>query len=144
MGSCELTLASDLDLVVVSGGMESAERDGRAVRALVTAVTAPTAQGTFRALDMRLRPSGRAGPLVTTLPGFVRHHGTAEAWELVALARARVLPLGRPAHEAAVTEAIRGALLAPRDDARLADEARAMLARVHADRPPERGGTTSS
>ena len=139
MGSRELTLASDLDLVVVSGGMETAERDARAVRSLVAAVTAPTAQGTFRALDMRLRPSGRAGPLVTTLAGFAKHHEAAEAWELIALGRARVLPLGRPDHEGRVAEAIRAALLAPRDGARLAEDARAMLARVHAERPPSGG-----
>ena len=141
-GAREMTLASDLDLMIVSaeghgdaGSPGTAERDARIVRGFVTAITSPTGEGRFRAVDMRLRPSGRAGPLVTTLPAFVSHHERAEAWELIALGRARPL-LGPSAARRAVGDAIRAARLAPRDDAILLENALAVRERVRRDRPP--------
>ncbi len=42
--------------------------------------------------DMRLRPSGNAGPLATSLSGFRDYHrDNAWTWEHLALSRARVI-----------------------------------------------------
>ena len=136
LGAREMTLSSDLDLVVLSESHETAATDARFVRTLVAAVGSPTGEGRFREVDMRLRPSGRAGPLVTPLPGFVRHHETAEAWEMIALGRCRPVA-GSPAMMQAAGRAIREARLHPRDRAQLLEEADAVLARVRAERPAE-------
>ena len=135
MGAREMSHASDLDLMVVARSGQEAQRDARLVRTFIAAITAPTAEGRFRAVDMRLRPSGNAGPLVTTLPGFRLHHRTPEAWELIALGRARPL-LGPEPFRRKVAEAIGDALAGLEDRQIFMDGARAVLERVRRDRPP--------
>ena len=69
---------------------------------------------------MRLRPSGRSGPLATQLDGFVSYQETeAWTWEHMALTRARVVS-ATPAFAARVEAAIRGVLCRPRDAATVA------------------------
>ena len=135
LGAREMTLGSDLDLIVLSDSHESAARDARFARTLVAAIGSPTGEGRFREVDMRLRPSGSAGPLVTPLPGFVRHHESAEAWEMIALGRARAVA-GTERMRVAADAAIRAARLLPRDRATLLAQADAVLERVRRDRPP--------
>ena len=135
MGSREMSHASDLDLMIVAGTDATAQRDGRLVRTFLAAIGSPTAEGRFRSVDMRLRPSGNSGPLVTTLAGFERHHETAEAWELVALGRARVVA-GRAAFAGEVADALGRALARPRDTASMIEGAAGVLERVRRDRPP--------
>ena len=135
MGAREMSHASDLDLMVVARSGEDAQRDARLVRTFIAAITSPTAEGRFRAVDMRLRPSGNAGPLVTTLRGFELHHEKAEAWELIALGRARPL-LGPEPFRARVGEAITSALTSVDDRRAFASGARSVLERVRRDRPP--------
>ncbi len=103
MGAGEMTAASDLDLLFVAPGDMAAMTEGhRPVsrerwsaalgQTLVTALTSPTAVGRLYDVDMRLRPSGKSGPLVTTLPAFAAYHaGTAQTWEALARTRARVI-----------------------------------------------------
>ena len=74
LGSREMTLASDLDLILIYDSPPDAEAsDGpqplpvsgyyaRLSQRLISAITAPTAEGSLYAVDMRLRPSGEAGP----------------------------------------------------------------------------------
>src|SRR5690606_12150588 len=64
----------------------------RLTQRLVAALTAPTAEGVLYETDMRLRPSGNAGPLATALDGFRAYHRDhAWTWEHLALSRARVI-----------------------------------------------------
>ena len=42
----------------------------RLTQRLINALTAPTNQGVLYPVDMRLRPSGRSGPLATQIDGF--------------------------------------------------------------------------
>jgi [glutamine synthetase] adenylyltransferase / [glutamine synthetase]-adenylyl-L-tyrosine phosphorylase len=64
---------------------------------------------------MRLRPSGRAGPLATQLDGFASYQETeAWTWEHLALTRARVVSAS-PAFAARIEEVIRAVLKRPRD-----------------------------
>lgn len=103
LGAGRLNAGSDLDVIVIYDAGEAEMSEGpkplavrpyfaRFTQALVTAVTAPMAEGRLYELDMRLRPSGRQGPVATGLPSF-RNYQLSEAWtwEHLALTRARVL-----------------------------------------------------
>jgi glutamate-ammonia-ligase adenylyltransferase len=59
---------------------------------MVTALTAPMADGRLYEVDMRLRPSGRQGPVATSIQSF-RNYQMNEAWtwEHLALTRARAV-----------------------------------------------------
>jgi glutamate-ammonia-ligase adenylyltransferase len=103
LGAGQMTAASDLDLIVIydAGGVEVTEGRrpldprnwfAKATKALVTALSAPTAAGKLYEVDMRLRPSGRQGPVATALSSFDRYQREeAWTWEHMALTRARVL-----------------------------------------------------
>ena len=56
------------------------------------ALSAPTSHGKLFDVDLRLRPSGRSGPLATHIRSFERYHAeSAWVWEQMALTRARVV-----------------------------------------------------
>ena len=102
MASGEMTFTSDLDFFLLYDAPNT-ESDGerslstshyfaRLTQRLVAAVTAPTTEGVLYEVDMRLRPSGNAGPLATSLAGFKAYHkDNAWTWEHLALSRARVV-----------------------------------------------------
>jgi glutamate-ammonia-ligase adenylyltransferase len=104
LGSREMTVSSDLDLVflydlpeegVVSDGAKPLEPQryyARLAQRLINALSAQTAEGTLYEIDMRLRPSGNAGPIATTLSSFRRYYREdAWTWEHLAITRARVV-----------------------------------------------------
>jgi glutamate-ammonia-ligase adenylyltransferase len=69
---------------------------------------------------MRLRPSGRSGPLATQIDGFASYQeNEAWTWEHMALTRARVVAAS-PAFRARVEKVVRGILCRPRHAATLA------------------------
>ena len=142
LGGREMTAASDLDLILIydfdaqaalSSGVKPlapSQYYTRFTQRLISAFTAPTAEGILYPVDMRLRPSGQKGPVATQLSSFV-HYQASEAWtwEHMALTRARVVS-GPPALRAAVETAIRDVLLKPRDRAKTAADVRDMRARI--------------
>jgi len=87
---------------------------------------------------MRLRPSGRQGPVATSLAAFESYQRTeAWTWEHLALTRARTVA-GAPATGAAA-EAVRAEILAaPRDTEATLLDVRDMRARL-SDAAPPRG-----
>ena len=104
LGSREMTINSDLDLLFLYDHVPDAPAsDGRRplapgqyysrmCRRLITAITAPTAEGKLYDVDMRLRPSGRAGPIACSLEAFGRYQeSSAWTWEHQALTRARLV-----------------------------------------------------
>ena len=103
LGAGRLNAGSDLDLIVIYDPAQQDASDGprplaprayaaRLTQALVTALSAPTAEGRLYEVDMRLRPSGRQGPVATSLPAFEAYQQTeAWTWEHLALTRARVI-----------------------------------------------------
>jgi glutamate-ammonia-ligase adenylyltransferase len=142
LGGREMTAASDLDLIVIYDFQaEAVQSDGarplapsqyysRFTQRLISALSAPTAEGALYEVDMRLRPSGQKGPVAVQLSSFV-HYQAAEAWtwEHMALTRARVVA-GPPALAARVEAAIRRALTKPRDRVRTAADVREMRALI--------------
>jgi glutamate-ammonia-ligase adenylyltransferase len=127
LGGREMTAASDLDLIIVYDfDPERPESDGarslygaqyfaRLTQRLINTLTAQTNYGVLYHVDMRLRPSGRSGPVATALPSF-EHYQQHEAWtwEQLALTRARVVSAS-PRFAARVEAAIRKALCRRRD-----------------------------
>jgi len=97
LGAGEMSYNSDLDLIFVyddraevAGG--SREIASRITQKLIAILESRTREGYAYKLDLRLRPSGNAGPLVTSLVGFREYHRQSSAvWERQALVRARVI-----------------------------------------------------
>jgi glutamate-ammonia-ligase adenylyltransferase len=64
----------------------------RLTQAMVTSLSAQMAEGRLYEVDVRLRPSGRQGPVATSIESFRSYQDTeAWTWEHLALTRARVL-----------------------------------------------------
>ena len=92
LGGRELTAGSDLDIIVIydADPMEAQTWYTRFTQRLITALTAPTAEGELYEVDMRLRPSGGAGPVAVSLPAFETYQNKdAWTWEHMALTRLR-------------------------------------------------------
>ncbi|AJY47214.1 bifunctional [glutamine synthetase] adenylyltransferase/[glutamine synthetase]-adenylyl-L-tyrosine phosphorylase [Martelella endophytica] len=149
LGSAELTAGSDVDVIVLYDcddplGMSSGPKQldvpryfARLTQRLVAALSAPTAEGVLYEVDMRLRPSGNAGPLATRIAAFEKYQmNEAWTWEHMALSRAH--PLCGDASLMRETGAIIDAVLAkPRDREKLAHDIADMRARIERDKPPK-------
>jgi glutamate-ammonia-ligase adenylyltransferase len=146
MASREMTFTSDLDFFLLYDAPD-VESDGerplstshyfaRLTQRLVAALSAPTAEGVLYEADMRLRPSGNAGPLATSLSGFRAYHrDNAWTWEHLALSRARVIAstgdLG-----ALVDAEIAEVMHRPRDVQKTIDDVVSMRALMARERKP--------
>ncbi|MEC9368123.1 MAG: bifunctional [glutamine synthetase] adenylyltransferase/[glutamine synthetase]-adenylyl-L-tyrosine phosphorylase, partial [Pseudomonadota bacterium] len=142
LGGLEMTAGSDLDLIVVydfdtastmslgTKPLAGSQYYSRFTQRLISAIAAPTAEGALYEVDMRLRPSGHAGPVATHIDGFIDYQqNKAWTWEHLALTRARVIAgPGRLAK--AVEKAISQVLCRPRDRASVAKEVRDMRERI--------------
>ncbi|MGB1236098.1 MAG: glutamine-synthetase adenylyltransferase [Planktomarina sp.] len=103
MGARSLSADSDLDLMVIFDADPDVMSDGkrplparmyfaRLTQSLITALSAPMPEGTLYEVDMRLRPSGKAGPVATRIEAFEAYQkDQAWTWEHLALTRARVV-----------------------------------------------------
>jgi glutamate-ammonia-ligase adenylyltransferase len=104
LGSREMTASSDLDLILIYDfDHETPDSDGarslhgsqyfaRLTQRLISAFTTRTNYGVLYEVDMRLRPSGRAGPLASRIDSFAEYQEhEAWTWEHMALTRARVI-----------------------------------------------------
>jgi len=146
LGAGRLNAASDLDLIVIydAAGDEASQGPrplaarayfARLTQALVTALSAPMAQGRLYEVDMRLRPSGRQGPVATSLDAFKAYQqNEAWTWEHLALTRAR--QVAGSAALGDMVEAFRTALLAQKaGGAGVAQDVADMRARLRAAKP---------
>jgi glutamate-ammonia-ligase adenylyltransferase len=117
LGGEELNYSSDIDLIFLSQNVDEATKSAntpskssspRAQAApaksstanelvtlgqrLIKALQDATGEGFLYRVDMRLRPWGRAGELVTHVPAYIGYLQTqAELWEKQALLKARVI-----------------------------------------------------
>jgi [glutamine synthetase] adenylyltransferase / [glutamine synthetase]-adenylyl-L-tyrosine phosphorylase len=146
LGGREMTAGSDLDLILVydfddehpaSDGprpLTGSQYFARFTQRLINALTSPTNYGRLYAVDMRLRPSGRSGPLATSFASF-RNYQNNEAWtwEHMALTRARVVS-GSPGFTARIEALIGGVLRRARDPTRVASDVAEMRRAIAAER----------
>ncbi len=137
LGGIELGYGSDLDLVFVHEVEEQSETEGkksvsgmefgvRVAQKLMALLTTQTLDGRAYEVDMRLRPSGDAGVLVSSINAFESYQKkSAWLWEHQALVRARSI-----AGDVALCqqfEQIRRAILTqPRDPAEVQTEVKNM------------------
>jgi glutamate-ammonia-ligase adenylyltransferase len=134
LGSREMTASSDLDLIVLydfdhdepdSDGarpLTGAHYFARFTQRLISAFTTRTNYGVLYEVDMRLRPSGRAGPVASRLDSFAQYQDReAWTWEHLALTRARVISAS-PAFRREIERIIREVLTRPRDAASVATD----------------------
>ncbi|MEN0076167.1 MAG: bifunctional [glutamine synthetase] adenylyltransferase/[glutamine synthetase]-adenylyl-L-tyrosine phosphorylase [Paracraurococcus sp.] len=150
LGSREMLPGSDLDLVLLyehdpeAAGSEGGRRSlapseyfVRLAPQVVSAITAPGAEGRLWEVDMRLRPSGNKGPAAVRLSAFERYHMTeAWTWERMALTRARPIA-GPPAMRRRIGEILRATLTRPGVAETALQDAVAMRQRMLRDLPPE-------
>ncbi len=137
LGGKELGYASDLDLIFVyeDADERAPERYARLAQRMSNWLSTQTAAGSLFDIDLRLRPNGNAGLLVSDLAGFVSYQRkTAWVWEHQALTRARFCAgdssIGR-AFERAREELI----CMPRPVAPLLEEILAMRQKMHEGHP---------
>ncbi len=145
LGGREMTISSDLDLTFIYNlPAETALSDGpkplpalqyfsRLSQRLINSLTALTGEGRLYEIDMRLRPSGKAGPVASEIDSFLRYQREAAwTWEHLALTRARVIAgpddLSRKIHAG-----MRGILTRPRDAAKLLGDVAHMRRRMDAE-----------
>jgi glutamate-ammonia-ligase adenylyltransferase len=105
MGAREIDYNSDLDLVFIYDATEEAETTGgsqgrlpaheyyvRIGQRLPTYLSAPTEEGIAYKIDMQLRPSGKAGPIVCSVDAYREYHkSTSQLWERQALIKTRFI-----------------------------------------------------
>ncbi len=143
LGGKELGYASDLDVIFLYDDPDDSASDiySTFTRRLITWLTTATGAGTLFDIDLRLRPNGESGLLITDLGAFRRYQlregdaaNTAWVWEHQALTRARFCAgdeeIGR------AFESIRERVLTmPREAGPLAAEIVAMRERVATGHP---------
>ncbi|WP_051786067.1 bifunctional [glutamate--ammonia ligase]-adenylyl-L-tyrosine phosphorylase/[glutamate--ammonia-ligase] adenylyltransferase [Endozoicomonas numazuensis] len=122
LGGIELSPGSDLDLVFVHNGATNKETDGlrpiesstfytRLGQRIIHILTTHTPSGRLYEVDMRLRPSGASGMLVSSLASFEKYQrNEAWTWEHQALVRARAVAGDK--HLTTQFEALRKSILA--------------------------------
>jgi glutamate-ammonia-ligase adenylyltransferase len=134
LGSREMTASSDLDLILLydfdsehpdSDGPRSlhgAQYFARFTQRLISAFTTRTNYGVLYEVDMRLRPSGRAGPVASHVASFAEYQEReAWTWEHMALTRARVIS-SSPDLRARIEKIICEVLTRPREPAGVAQD----------------------
>lgn len=127
LGGREIGYGSDLDVLFVFDPAaapsedEAAHHFSKVAQRVIRLISEPHNAGPGYELDTRLRPSGGAGMLVTSLEAFARYHGlsavagrpsvmsSGAAWERQALLRARFCGGDRQLGDAAVEIAHRAA-----------------------------------
>jgi glutamate-ammonia-ligase adenylyltransferase len=144
LGGEELGFGSDLDLVFLFDADADAQSEGaraldaprwcaRLAQKIVALLDTPTAGGRLYEVDVRLRPDGAKGLLVSSLASFSDYQRErAWTWEHQALVRARFV--AGDATLGAAFDAVRAETLAkPRDPGKLAEDVSSMRRRMRAE-----------
>jgi glutamate-ammonia-ligase adenylyltransferase len=142
LGGFEMTVASDLDLILVYSADATASSIGcekilstphyyaRLTQRLITALSAQTTEGILYETDFRLRPSGNKGPIAISYERFIDYQANeAWTWEHMALTRARVIA-GSKHFNRSVEKAIREILIRPRNPLQLKNDILSMRQRL--------------
>lgn len=142
LGGLELGYGSDLDLVFIYDDLQNqGETDGpkpidalmfyiRLAQRMIMMLNTITSSGILYEIDMRLRPNGDSGLLVTSVSGFAEYQADdAWTWEHQALVRARCVA-GDTALMQQVNDIRQQVLAKQRDQQLLAVEVRDMRAKM--------------
>lgn len=133
LGGIELSYGSDLDLVFIHDADANLYTEGkkpiansvffaRLGQKIIHILNTFTTGGALYEVDMRLRPSGKSGLLVSSLKAFAEYQQKeAWTWEHQALVRARVIA-GSASLKAKFEQVRRNILSQPRDLPALASE----------------------
>ncbi|MEQ1667975.1 MAG: bifunctional [glutamate--ammonia ligase]-adenylyl-L-tyrosine phosphorylase/[glutamate--ammonia-ligase] adenylyltransferase, partial [Sulfuriferula sp.] len=137
LGGRELGYASDLDMVFLyqDNAPDAAEHYARLAQRINTWLSSTTAAGILYETDLRLRPDGASGLLVSSVEAFSDYQQRhAWTWEHQALTRARFVAGDREVGE--LFEPIRCQILTQvRDAEKLRDDIRAMRQKMHDGHP---------
>ncbi len=139
-GSKEMLAGSDLDLMLIYDHtpIDTAPTQYfvRLAHSLTGAITAQGPEGPMYKIDMRLRPSGNAGPVAVSLASFRHYHAWESwTWERLALTRASVLA-STAGFATVLQQEIRAALSRNQEAAAIRNATAAMLAKVNAEIAP--------
>ena len=153
LGAGEMTSSSDLDLVFIhqapkeNSGQSST--DGaksipaslyftRIGQELINILTAPTSQGAGYEVDMRLRPSGKSGPVTIDFAHFTAYQmENAWTWEHMALIRGAVITgFAHKDLEKKLKTCLAKIMKMPRDAKQVIADASAMRGRIAKHHPP--------
>jgi glutamate-ammonia-ligase adenylyltransferase len=95
-GGRELGLKSDLDFIFVCD-QPPGEKEQKVAKRFISRLTDPHRGGSLYEIDLRLRPSGKAGPILTTREKLREYlKNDAEIWERQAYTRARMVRDDQP------------------------------------------------
>ena len=143
MGGIELSYGSDLDLVFIHDADPDLNTEGeksvpnpvffnRLGQKMIHLLNTFTTSGQLYEIDMRLRPSGNSGLLVSSLNAFEKYQrNEAWTWEHQALVRARVVA-GSPALAKRFEQTRAAILMQQRDSTTLLDEVCSMREKMRA------------
>src|SRR5579859_3703447 len=142
LGGWELGYGSDLDLVFLHDSrsaeqqtngpkvLDNVEFFTRLAQRIINILSIPTTSGVLYQVDTRLRPSGGAGLIVSSIDGFAQYQEQqAWTWEHQALLRARPVA-GSPEVAELFNQVRRSVLARQRDRARLRHDIAAMRSRM--------------
>lgn len=137
-GGRELAEGADLDLMLVydapGEAANASEFYTRMTQRLISALSAPTEEGSLYDIDAKLRPSGSKGPVAVRLSSFERYYAEeAWTWELQALTRLRPVA-GDAALSARVAAIARATLAQPRDAQKVFADVAEMRGRMERER----------
>ena len=143
LGGIEFGYGSDLDIIFLHNATPASVTDGdkpidsslfysRLVQRIVHILSTPTGSGRLYETDLRLRPSGASGLLVTSIDAMKSYQQQqAWTWEHQALVHARPVA-GDPVIATAFMEIRSMVLSQPRDARTLRQEVREMRTRMRA------------
>lgn len=143
LGGIELGYKSDLDMVFLFDGSHNGQTVGgkksvdnhqfylRLAQKIVSIFSMNTSAGVLYEVDMRLRPSGESGLLVSSLDAFNDYQrNEAWTWERQALVRSRVV-FGDPELRRRFDDIRRSVLSTPRDLTELKQDVRDMREKMY-------------
>ncbi len=147
LGGCELTHASDLDIIYLHTAEPGTASDGpkplgpndyfnRLASRVTAALSVPTAAGPLYDVDVRLRPQGAKGMLVVSLDAFEQYQrDEAWTWEHMALCRARPI-FGSTTVSERAAAVIDGILRQRHDPPKILGDAVKMRGDIERHKPP--------
>lgn len=138
VGGREITFDSDLDLIFACRE-DIQEKEVKAAERLIRLLTSYTKDGLAYRVDLRLRPEGTKGPLISMLDALEHYYSRdAHSWEIQALLKAR--PIAGDPHTARCFMEMRARVLRQRGKEVSPADIKGMRERIQRELSREREG----